>query len=213
VLDPSEGRFVLNRPASGGFTLVELLIGVTILAVILGLAVPSMGTYLQNSKLASATQDYYAGLQRARAEAIHSNLPVQFVLTDTPVDTANLANTVVPSVTGQNWAVRAASDPAATSFNLVEAKGAQEGSFGPGASGVQATASGPAGFAGLITFNGLGGTSDGLPYSLDISNAAAGVCAAAGGAIRCKRINITPGGRISACDPAALAADSRYCQP
>jgi type IV fimbrial biogenesis protein FimT len=204
---------VLTRPASRGFTLVELLIGVTILGVILGLAVPAMGTYLQNSKVASATQDYYAGLQRARAEAIHSNLLVQFVLTDTPVNTPNLANTVVPSSTGHNWAVRAASDVAATSFNLVETKAAQEGSFGPGApAGVQATASGPAGFAGLIGFNGLGGTSDGAPYSLDITNPTAGACAAAG-PMRCKRINITPGGRISACDPAALAADSRFCQP
>lgn len=205
---------MLSRPRQRGFSLVELMIGVALIAVILGLAAPAMGTYLQNSKIANATQDYFSGLQTARTEAIHRNVPVEFALTDTAVNTVNLANVLAPSATGLSWAVRA-SDPApSAAYTLVEAKSGHDGANDASSlSGVQVAVSGPVGFAGLITFNGFGGTSDGLPYAIDISNSAAGVCAAIGGPIRCRRITITPGGRISACDPAALAADSRFCQP
>jgi type IV fimbrial biogenesis protein FimT len=196
-----------------GFTIAEMMVGVGIIALLLGLAAPSMGTYLQNSKLANVTQDFYAGLQLARAEAIHRNLPVQFVLTDTPVNTANLENTVVPAVAGHSWVVRAASDTTATAFFLVEAKAAQEGALNAAPAGAQASATGPVGFAGIVSFNGFGGTSDGGTYQLDITNPTAGACASGGGPIRCRRINVTPGGRVSACDPAVVAPDSRACQP
>lgn len=197
------------RPTRG-FTITEMMVGVGIVAVLLAIATPSMVTYLQNSKLGNITQEYYNGLQTARAEAIHRNLPVQFVLTDTAVNTANLANAVVPAAGGRSWVVRAASETAGQ-FDLVEAKAAQEGTFNNSAS-ASAVATGPVGFAGIVSFNGFGGTSDGMPYQIDISNPAAGACAALGGPIRCRRVNVTPGGRVSACDPAAAASDSRYCQ-
>ncbi len=203
---------MLRRAGSRGFTLVELMVGVALIAIALGLGAPAMGTYLQNAKLASATQTYFSGVQTARAEAIHRNLAVEFVLTDTAVDTADLANSLTPSVSGVNWAVRAASDVSGAAYTLIEAKSGKEGTVDNNAPApVQISASGPSGFDGTISFNGFGGTSDSGAYTLDISNSAAGACVAAGGSIRCKRIRITPGGQIQACDPAASAADSRAC--
>ena len=103
-----------------GFTLVELLdVGLTLLALLLGLGVPAMGTYLQNSKLASAAASYYSGLQMARTEAIRRNVRTEFVLTDTPISTANLANVAGADVSGRNWLVRAASG---AEFAVVEAE-------------------------------------------------------------------------------------------
>ena len=55
---------MLSAAAQRGFTIVELLVGVTLLAVLLGLGVPAMGTYLQNSKLANAAASYYTGCRR-----------------------------------------------------------------------------------------------------------------------------------------------------
>jgi type IV fimbrial biogenesis protein FimT len=196
-------------PHARGFTLVELLVGITLLAVLLGLGAPAMSTYLQNSKLASAAASYFNGLQVARTEAIRRNVRTEFVLTDTPVSTADLANALTPVATGKNWVVRAASGAAAGTFEAaIDAKDGAEGSGGPGTA-IQVSTSA----SGVIAFNGFGATADQAPYSIEITNPAAGACVEMGGPIRCRRINISPGGQIHACDPAASAVigDNRAC--
>ena len=194
-----------------GFTLIELLVGLTLLAVLLGLGVPAMGTYLQNSKLASAAASYYNGLQMARTEAIRRNVRTEFVLTDTPLSTANFANAAGTDISGRNWLVRAASG---AEFAAVEAKSGAEGDGSAGAAAIQVTgsASAPAVFDGRIPFNGFGQTADGAPYRIDISNPAAGTCLQSGGKIRCRRITVSPGGQIAVCDPTVVATgDTRGC--
>jgi prepilin-type N-terminal cleavage/methylation domain-containing protein len=64
VLGAEKGRIVLTVVQQRGFTLVELLVGLTVLAVLLGLGVPALGTYLQNSKLAGATGGSGSGERR-----------------------------------------------------------------------------------------------------------------------------------------------------
>ncbi|MEO7057248.1 MAG: GspH/FimT family pseudopilin, partial [Caldimonas sp.] len=165
-------------------------------------------------KLANATQDYLSAVQLARSEAIRRNVPVEFVLTDTAVNTTNFENALTSSAAGANWAVRAASDVASQPFTLIETKAGRDGAGDATATNaVQVAASGPTGFAGVVSFNGFGGTSDGAPYALDISNSAAGICKALGGPIRCRRITVTAGGRIAACDPdtSLPTTDTRRC--
>jgi prepilin-type N-terminal cleavage/methylation domain-containing protein len=53
LLGAEEGWIVLRAFDQRGFTIVELLVGITLLAVLLGIGAPAMGTFLQNSKLAS----------------------------------------------------------------------------------------------------------------------------------------------------------------
>ena len=61
----------MPRPLhSSGITLVELLIGVVLLAVLLGLAAPSFQSQLAASQLTSATQALLGSLLQARAQAI-----------------------------------------------------------------------------------------------------------------------------------------------
>ena len=67
LLGPEEGRVVLSRPAPRGFTLVELLVGMTLLAMLMALGAPSMSTYLQNAKIASATSALLLRRSRPRA--------------------------------------------------------------------------------------------------------------------------------------------------
>ena len=194
---------MLARRRSLGVTLVELLVGVTIVGVLLALGTPSLSTYLQSSKVSNAASVYYGGVQSARTEAIRRNVPVQFVLTDTVGTAAALATGSVPNTAGRNWVVRAASG---ATFVPVEAKPGAEGG-----GGVDIAASGPAGFDGTIVFNGFGAMADGLPYSIDFKKPGATACPDASEPIRCKRIVISPVGRIAACDPAATAGDSRAC--
>jgi type IV fimbrial biogenesis protein FimT len=198
---------VLTPTRPLGFTLIELLVGMTIAGVLLALGVPALSTYLQNSKLTNAANVYYGAVQTARTEAIRRNVPVQFVLTSAS-GTGSAMATAAADPAGLNWVVRAASG---ASFETVETKGDAEGS-----AGVTISASGPAGFDGTIAFNGFGAPVPPASYTIDIKNPAAGNCAAASGPsgpMRCRRIVVSPAGRVSACDPAASAAsgDTRAC--
>lgn len=60
-----------SRP--GGFTLVELLVTLAVLAILLALAVPSFNDLIDRSRLTSAADTLYADLQFARSEAIRNN--------------------------------------------------------------------------------------------------------------------------------------------
>ena len=198
--------------AQRGFTIVELLVGLTLLAVLIGLGAPAMSSYLQSSKLASVAASYFSGVQMARAEAIRRNVRTEFVLTNDNVSTADIANTVTPAVAGRSWIVRAASGPAAFASAVEVKAGAEgEGSAAAAAIVVTGSASAPAVFDGRIPFNGFGATADGAPYSIEITRPGAGTCVHLGGNVRCRRIMVSPGGQITSCDPAAPAGDSRAC--
>ena len=79
----------------------------TILAIVLGLGVPAMGTYLQNSKLASATSSYYAGVQTARTEAIRRNVQTRVRSHQSAAVAGNVDNAAaLPVANGRSWVVR-----------------------------------------------------------------------------------------------------------
>lgn len=71
---------MLNRRPNHGFTLVELLITVVIIAVLAALAAPSFSAIIVNTRIKGAAQALTDGLQLARAEAIRRNERVRLVL-------------------------------------------------------------------------------------------------------------------------------------
>jgi len=60
-----------------GFTLVELMISLTILAILLGMAVPSFNNAVLGGKLSAFSSNLVASTQLARSEAIKRNEIVQ----------------------------------------------------------------------------------------------------------------------------------------
>jgi type IV fimbrial biogenesis protein FimT len=70
------GRIRTANPKSGGFTLLELMIVVVLVALILALGVPGFGEFMRNNRLAEASNGLIAAAQLARTEAIKRQVTV-----------------------------------------------------------------------------------------------------------------------------------------
>ncbi len=186
---------------SSGFTLIEVMVGVSIVGILLALGLPSLNAYMANSKIRASASTFNAGVQFARAEAIRLNGGVELVLTNDDPVAANV-DSAVPSTTGKNWLVRAL-NPAAATFTLLEGKAAANGS----------TAVTLTGSSNKIGFDGLGASVPaGTTATFVFSNPSGGACATASGPMRCLQVEVTAGGQVRLCDPAvATAGDARKC--
>lgn len=189
VLDHHQGGIVLtvrNRTAQAGFTLVELMIGIVILAILAAVAVPSFQTWLLNSQVRNAAESISNGLQRARAEAVGRNTDVEFVLTDT----------------SSSWTVKVAGGAD------IETRSSSEGSNSVTVSAVDAGSNA----ATTITYNGFGGikatnADASAPFTqVDVDSAI--LSAAESQELR---ITIGLGGNVRMCDPHATAGTPRAC--
>lgn len=72
---------MLSRRSSG-VTLIELMIGVTIISCLLLVGMPSFTNWIQDLQIRSAAESIQSGLMLARSEAIRRNRPVQMTLAD-----------------------------------------------------------------------------------------------------------------------------------
>ncbi|MBB4865158.1 type IV fimbrial biogenesis protein FimU [Pseudomonas nitritireducens] len=67
----------MSRPkASAGFTLIELMIVVVLVAIFASIALPSFQTLIRNNRTESAANELFALLQYARSEAVTRSLSV-----------------------------------------------------------------------------------------------------------------------------------------
>src|SRR5437867_4866837 len=78
-----------------GFTLIELMVALAILALLFLLGMPSFVAYLRNSEIRSTSESIINGLRTASAEATRLNSRVAFKLTGT----------------GADWTINAINDP------------------------------------------------------------------------------------------------------
>ncbi|MDP2396952.1 MAG: GspH/FimT family pseudopilin [Burkholderiales bacterium] len=200
---------MLSRRHSG-FSLVELIVGMAVLALLMALGVPQYATFTANARIRATSEGVTSGLNLARAEAVKRNARVEMVLTDDlPVEA--LVNAITPSTSGTNWMVREWV-PSTNSFNFIEGKAGAEGSGREESGVIVASSSTDATYDGRITFTGFGAMAIGQPVSFQFTYPAAGTCAAASGPLRCLNINVSPGGQIRVCDPKVTdTKDTRAC--
>jgi type IV fimbrial biogenesis protein FimT len=201
------------RPRERGFSIIEVVIAIALIALLLVMGLPSLGLFLDNQKIRAATDAMYGLLQQARAEAAKQNTPVEFVMFNDPIDPNDFTfiNSVAPVAGGTNWAVRVPiPGTAPTTYQLITARSGAESSGSGSASVVLVTGGAP-----IITFNGFGGT-NGLAgtATFQFSRVPAfnpDLACAPAGAITCLNITVTTGGQVKVCDPRYAAPDTRAC--
>jgi len=189
MLGHQERRHVLIvHNAQRGFTLVEVMITLTVLALLITLGAPNFFEWLQNQKTRAATEAVLNGLQVARSEAVRRNLAVQFKLTAVPASDWS----VTESVAG----------------TAIQARSAQEGTATTSVTAVDRSANA----ATTVTFSPIGGITANADASavlakIDVSNTAI-----SGSNARPLRVLVSGGGSLRMCDPAVTAAtDPRFC--
>lgn len=111
-----------------GFSLVELMVAIVIVAVLISVAIPSYKDWIQNQQTRVAAESILNGLQLARAEAVRINGRVRFVLCDLKSSSWEvLATSTNPAAPAASLACGAGSDAGAGDIRVQERSG-QEGS-------------------------------------------------------------------------------------
>jgi type IV fimbrial biogenesis protein FimT len=172
-----------TRPTYG-FTLIELMIAIAVLAILLTVGVPSFQTWMLNTRIRTTAEAMQNGLQLARAEAVRRNARVRFTLSG-----------------GTGWIVQT------DGGTQIQTRPSAEGS-----TSVTVTAT-PTG-ATTVTFNALGirvtnadATSSITQLDIDVPTSIL-----AADQSRELRLMVSSGGQIRMCDPYFTASgDPRAC--
>lgn len=186
MLGHHKGWYVLNPSSQQGVSLIELVVGITIVAGLMAVGLPSYATWIQNSKIRTATESVLNGMQLARAEAVRRNANVQLLFG-----------------AGSSWTISVPS-----TAEQIQARSAAEGSSNVTVTMTPATAR-------TLTFNSLGRVAPNADASAPITRADLSVPTSvlAASAARELRIVVGAGGNVRMCDPDAgvSASDSRKC--
>jgi type IV fimbrial biogenesis protein FimT len=193
VLDAHEGGPMLTRTHSErGFKLIEMLIGIGIVALLFKLAVPSFRTWQQNTQIRGAAHAIADGMNIARGEAIRRNVQVQLQLTS--LGNGNAAA----------WTVSELPAPNGTGAVV------QSWSSAQGASGTQIVQAG----GGILTFNPLGRVVAPNPINNSAPLLQVDITSnndASDPALRTMRVVVGNGGAARMCDPHLAQPDPRAC--
>jgi type IV fimbrial biogenesis protein FimT len=88
-----------KSPVQSGFTLIELMVTVAMVAVTLTLGVPSFRELIQNNRMAAQANDFLASLNFARSEAVKRGVRV------TLCKSANSSSCTTSGNWGQGWII------------------------------------------------------------------------------------------------------------
>ena len=205
MLDHEKRDYMLNtgqKPRNLGFTLVELMIGIVIIAILLSTAIPSFRSWMLDTQVRNAAESVQSGLQRARSEAVSRNSNITFTL---GAGTSWIVDVVPPP-------------PVASGIPPIDSRASNEGSRDVTLIGLAADT--PLTFpptfntstpATTITLNNLGGVAANAPVGGVTPPPLARVDFSAVGSVRSLRITVGAGGNAKMCDPSLPATNPRGC--
>ena len=195
------GRPTVARAAAArGFTLIELMVTITLLGILISLSLPSFTTWIRNSQVRTVSEALQTGLRTAQAEAVRRNRQVVMSFTNDANPTLN----PITVANGKNWSIQTVASPFINN-NVTEF--VRAGLLTDVASGVSITGAPKA-----ICFNadgrlmaptGSAATADcaGTPAAFQVSQTASD---------RPLNVTVAVGGQVRMCDPKrpALSATS-----
>lgn len=175
-----------------GFSLVELLLVITILGFLLAIAIPNMSEWIASTRLRMKAEGLFGGISLARSHALKRNTKVFFRLA---ADSSWTIGCSVPEVDRD-------ADGIAECPAVIEQKPASEGG-----SGVTLTVTpGP---ATTVTYSGMGRLVANVDGSVAMTQI--DVSTGGGGATLVWRVQITGTGQARVCNPAIAAGESYSC--
>jgi len=177
----------MNAQRQAGISIIEVIVALGILALLLGVAMPSFKAYQQNVQIRSAAESILNGIQAARNESIRRNATYEFTVHD-----------------GSAWHVCPANDPYPSCATPYMTRAHDEGSTN---AVVTVT---PAG-AQTVAFNGLGRVVTNADGSASVTQVQISNNLVTGAERRMLRILIQPGGALRLCDTQVAAGDPRAC--
>ena len=201
----------LARRAAHGFTLIELMVTLTLVGLLFALGLPSFTTWIRNSQVRSVAEALQDGVRIAQTEAVRRNQAVVMSFTND----ANPGLNPGTVVGGKNWAVQTV---ASAFVNDGASEFIRAGVLTDVASSV-AVASTPA--IGAICFNANGRlvanlTPAAAPSTAECTAARAEFNVFHPGSDRALRVIVQLGGQVRMCDPkrpALSAATPDGCPP
>jgi type IV fimbrial biogenesis protein FimT len=175
--------------ALGGFTLVELMVAITLLSILVVLGAPSLTAWIRNTQVRTVAEALQTGMRLAQSEAVRRNRQVVFSLTNAQPGPAS-----APAADGVNWAVHTVPLIAGETGEFV-----QGGALGDVAAGV--LINGPA----VLCFNSAGRQiNNPAPLGAGAECTASALVTydlGVSGADRPLRVTVSLGGQLRMCDP------------
>jgi len=172
-----------------GFSMIEVMVVVTLMSILMFLAVPNLKTWMANNRVRTVADALQNALRQAQGEAVKRSRQAKFVLTD-----KDPALSATSSATGPNWYIQ--------SLPLTgSAETASSSDFVRGETIARQYAVSVTGGSPVLCFNSLGrlvsnttvgctAPSDSVTYTLNTS-----------GADRKLAVQVYAGGRVRMCDP------------
>jgi type IV fimbrial biogenesis protein FimT len=188
----------IHRPhAARGFTLIEMMVTVVLLAVLMALAFPAISEWVRNSRIRTVADALQNGLRLAQTEALRRSRQTVFSLT---ADT-NPSDGLTAVANGANWSVNFV--PLLTGEEN-DATFIQGGGLTGLAPDVRVT--GPA----TLCFNSLGRVVDNDTPGTGVACAASAAAynITIPNADRPMRVLVALGGQVRLCDPAKTLSNT-----
>jgi type IV fimbrial biogenesis protein FimT len=92
--------------SASGFTMIEMIVTLTIFAILVALAVPSMKAWIASTKVRAVADGLQNGMRLAQAESLRRSRQVVFALTTSANPQADFsANNLTAANNGSSWVV------------------------------------------------------------------------------------------------------------
>jgi type IV fimbrial biogenesis protein FimT len=179
-----------------GFTIIELMITLTLLGFLLALALPAFTTSIKNSQVRTVAEALQDGLRTAQSESLRLNRPVVMAFTTSRTTPSTSAPWPV-AANGLNWWLQTVPQFSDTTGQYLKG-----GSFADVASGVTITSG-----LNAICFNSNGRLAGSATFTTGVPGAVCAVASnarfqvqQANGNSRQLNVTVTVGGQVRTCD-------------